>query len=211
MKYPFFASFLILCAIFYHNRKKADKSHAQIMQDYFTRENEANNTRKQPLNNLDYIKVDITALPMDTCGEDPIVYECIGDIKKLADESIVNFTGMTNTDLKLAYGPANLPFLQQCDANFTHLVRVLNNWASRLYELEQHDSALTVLEYAVKCKADVSNIYYLAADIYNEKGDQTKINDLISTAEDLNSVMKNHIIDKLKAKLIGYISSDSQP
>jgi len=201
MKYPFFASFLVLCAVFYHNRKKADKSHAKIMQDYFARENEANNTRRQPLDDLKYIKVNLEALPMDICTDDDTISECIKDIKGLAEESIVNFTGQTNTDLKLAYGPANLPFLQKCDANFTHLVRVLNTWGTRLYDLGRHDHALTVLEYAVACKADVSNIYYLTANIYSELGTPEKINTLISSAKDLNSVMKDHIVERLTSML----------
>ncbi len=163
MKYPFFASFLVLCAIFYHNRKKADRSHAKIMQDYFKRENEANNTRKQPLDDLEYINIDLDRLPTQVYCDDNLIAECIKDLTRLCDESIVNFTGLTNTDLKLKYGPANLPFLQQCDLNYTQLVRILNTWASRLFELNDHDSALAVSEYAISLKADVSNIYYLAS------------------------------------------------
>lgn len=201
MKYPFFASFLVLCAIFYHNRKKADRSHAKIMQDYFKRENEANNTRKQPLDDLEYINIDLDRLPTQVYCDDDLIAECIKDLTRLCDESIVNFTGLTNTDLKLKYGPANLPFLQQCDLNYTQLVRILNTWASRLFELNDHDSALAVSEYAISLKADISNIYYLASDIYIEKGTPEKISSLIETAEGLNSVMKYHIVENLKSKI----------
>lgn len=201
MKYPFFASFLVLCAIFYHNRKKADRSHAKIMQDYFKRENEANNTRKQPLDDLEYIKIDLSNLPTQAYDDDDLIKECIKDITRLCEESIVNFTGLTNTDLKLKYGPANLPFLQQCDLNYTQLVRILNTWASRLFELNDHDSALIVSEYAISLKADISNIYYMASDIYIEKGTPEKILSLIEIAEELNSVMKDHIVENLRSKL----------
>jgi hypothetical protein len=201
MKYPFFASFLVLCAVFYHNRKKADRSSAKIMQDYFERENEANNTRKQPLDDLEYIKIPLEMLPTDVCSNDDIIKECIEDLRKLADESIVNFTGMTNTDLKLKYGPANLPFLQQCDLNYTQLVRILNTWGTKLNVLEQTDAALRVFEYAIECKADVSNIYYMTADIYKTKNETDKIRHLIECAEELNSVLKDHIIKKLNEYL----------
>ena len=201
MKYSFFASFLVLCAIFYHNRKKADRSHAKIMQDYFKRENEANNTRKQPLDDLEYIKIDLSKLPTQAYDDDDLIKECIKDITRLCEESIVNFTGLTNTDLKLKYGPANLPFLQQCDLNYTQLVRILNTWANRLFELNDHDSALIVSEYAISLKADISNIYYMASDIYIEKGTPEKILSLIEIAEELNSVMKDHIVENLRSKL----------
>ena len=201
MKYPFFASFLVLCAIFYHNRKKADRSHAKIMQDYFKRENEANNTRKQPLDDLEYIKIDLSKLPTQAYDDDDLIKECIKDITRLCEESIVNFTGLTNTDLKLKYGPANLPFLQQCDLNYTQLVRILNTWANRLFELNDHDSALIVSEYAISLKADISNIYYMASDIYIENGTPEKILSLIEIAEELNSVMKDHIAENLRSKI----------
>lgn len=202
MKYPFFASFLVLCAIFYHNRKKADRSSARIMQEYYDRENEANNTRKQPLDDLEYINIDLNALPTNVCRDNDMIRECIEDMERLSVESIVNFTGMTNTDLKLMYGPANLPFLQQCDANYTQLVRILNTWSSKLYELGMTDEALSVLEYAIACKADASNIYYLAADIYKEKKTPEKIEGLINTAGDLNSVLKDRIVENLKARMV---------
>ena len=201
MKYPFFASFLVLCAVFYHNRKKADRSHAKIMQDYFNRENEANNTRKQPLDDLEYVKIPLDTLPTDVCLDDDIIKECVEDLRKLADESIVNFTGMTNTDLKLRYGPANLPFLQQCDLNYTQLVRILNTWGTKLMELDQTDTALKVFEYAINTRADVSNIYYMTADIYKERNETDKIRHLIECAETLNSVLKDHIIKKLNEYL----------
>ncbi|MBO4845336.1 MAG: hypothetical protein J5525_03420 [Lachnospiraceae bacterium] len=201
MKYPFFASFLVLCAVFYHNRKKADRSHAKIMQDYFNRENEANNTRKQPLDDLEYVKIPLDTLPTDVCLDDDIIKECVEDLRKLADESIVNFTGMTNTDLKLRYGPANLPFLQQCDLNYTQLVRILNTWGTKLMELDKPDAALNVFEYAINTRADVSNIYYMTADIYKERNETDKIRHLIESVETLNSVLKDHIIKKLNEYL----------
>jgi len=201
MKYPFFASFLVLCALFYYNRKKADRNSERIMQEFFDRENEANNTRKQPLDNLEYISVPFDTFPVDLCQDDPVVKECIENIKSLMTESIVNFTGKTNTDLKLQYGPANLPFLQRCDFNYSNLVTSLHRWAKKLYEADFHKEALTLCEYAISIKADVSGIYYMAADIYIEDGCSSKIQELITVAESLNSAMRNSIIKGLKEKI----------
>ena len=167
------------------------------MQDYFNRENEANNTRKQPLDDLDYINVPLELI-QSVDSDDSIIKECISEIEDLSKESIVNFTGISNTDLKLQYGPANLPFLQKCDFNYTQLVTHLYNLAKRLYDIDMKDNALSILEYAVSIKADVSKIYYLAADIYTENNAREKISYLISTADSLNSAMKNSIVKTLK-------------
>lgn len=197
MKYPFFASFLVLCAVFYHNRKKSDKNYAKIMQDYFDRENEANNTRKQPLDDLEYINLP-SELIDSIDSDDLTIKELVSDIEDIIKEPIVNFTGVSNTDLKLKYGPANLPYLQRCDFNYTQLVTHLYNLAKRLYEIDKKDISLSILEYAISIKADISKIYYLAADIYKENNTSEKIANLISAAESLDSAMKNSIIKTLK-------------
>lgn len=201
MKYPFLASILILCALFYYERKKADRNYDSSMKKFWDRENEANNTRKKPLDDLQYINIDLSVLPMDIAGDDDVISEKQQDIINLSSEPVVNFTGLTNTDLKLEYGVANLPFLQQCDMNYTVLARTLQEWAQRLYELGYIDQALDVLEYAVGTHSDVSKTYYLAADIYITKNKSHKISELISIAETLNTPLKNSIVSTLKQKL----------
>lgn len=200
MKYPFLASFLVFCVIFYLRNKKTDMQRERQRKEYFELEAKANNTRKQPLDNLNYINIPFDSLPTTICTDDSVIKECLSDLENLCNEDIVNFTGLTNTDLKLQYGPANLPYLQKCDLSFTHLVRVLNDWSAQLSKLGFNDDALTVLEFAISIKADVSNIYFLAADIYIEKNTPEKIDELISTASQLNSIIRDSIIRTLKNK-----------
>lgn len=201
MKYPFLASFLVFCVVFYLRNRFYDRKRENAKKAYFDRELRANSVRKQPLDDLDYIHIPLDSLPMDKYPDDSVISECLSDLKLLSEESIVNFTGFTNTDLKLDYGPANLPYLEKCDYNYTHLVRVLHNWGARLYELDCHNEALTVLQYAVSINTDISATYYLAADIYTERHESDKIQSLIETASGLNSLMKNSIISNLNKKL----------
>lgn len=201
MKFPFFASFLVFCAlIFYENRKSSRKSE-KLKKSYWDRELEANSTRKKPLDDLEYLHIDIDALPINTAKDDVRIAESINDILSLANEEIVNFTGLTNTDLKLKYGVANLPYLQKCDMNFTTFARILNEWCHRLLELGYEDEALLVAEYAINNNSDASTTFYLAADIYKKRDEEYKINLLIEKAESLNSAFKNILINNLKEKL----------
>lgn len=201
MKFPFLASFLLFCLLIFYNNKKSEKKRLQAKKEYFDRESIANCTRKQPIDDLDYISIPLDRLPTNVCPDDAVIKECLSDINRLSEDKIVNFTGLTNTDLKLQYGPANLPFLQKCDLCYTHLVRVLQDWAKRLYDLDYHDDALTVLQFSLECKTDISSAYYLTADIYQEKGTPEKINELIELAGSINSLMKNSIIENLKERL----------
>ena len=61
------------------------------------------------------------------------------------------------------------------------------------------DEALSFLEYGIKIQTDVSTNYTLLADYYKSEGTPEKIDTLISRAEQLNSLMKDSILSKLKA------------
>ena len=184
--------------VFLINRKKADFKDASIERSYLETERQANSTRKKSLENLDYIIIPFSTLPMDTATQDEVVSECVKEIRELSEEKIVNFTGLTNTDLKLKYGTANITLLSVYDQNFTLLVRSLQDWAKRLFELGHTDECLILLEFAVSIRSDISSTYYLAAKIYAKQGNIEKIAYLIQTAQTLNSVMKNSIVRTLQ-------------
>ena len=184
--------------VFLINRKKADFKDASIERSYLETERQANSTRKKSLENLDYIIIPFSTLPMDTAAQDEVVSQCVKEIRELSEEKIVNFTGLTNTDLKLKYGTANITLLSVYDQNFTLLVRSLQDWAKRLFELGHTDECLILLEFAVSIRSDISSTYYLAAKIYAKQGNIEKIAYLIQTAQTLNSVMKNSIVRTLQ-------------
>lgn len=198
MRFPFFASFIIFMIVFLINRKKADFKDNSIKQNYLEIERQANSTRKKSLENLDYIIIPFSTLPMNTAAQDEVVSECVKEIRELSKEKIVNFTGLTNTDLKLKYGTANITLLTVYDQNFTLLVRSLQDWAKRLFELGHTDECLILLEFAVSIRTDISSSYYLAAKIYAKQGNMEKITYLIQTAQSLNSAMKNPIVRTLQ-------------
>ena len=198
MRFPLFASFIIFMIVFLINRKKADYKDSSIKQNYLEIERQANSTRKKSLENLDYIIIPFSTLPMDTASQDEVVSGCVKEIRELSEEKIVNFTGYTNTDLKLKYGTANITLLSVYDQNFTLLVRSLQDWAKRLFELGHTDECLNLLEFAVSIRSDISSTYYLAAKIYAKQGNMEKIAQLIQTAQTLNSAMKNSIVRTLQ-------------
>lgn len=198
MKFPFLASFIVFIFVFTLYNRRNEKIRKNREKEYWERERQSNSVRRKSLDDLEYLSVPFLDFPMETAIEDEIVSSCISELDSLRDEKIVNLTGFTNTDLKLAYGTANITQLSQYDQNYTLLVRMLQKWASRLYELGYHDDALTILEYAVLTRTDISATYYLAASIYHEKGQYDKIRHLLFVAETLQSAMKNTIVRTLK-------------
>ena len=127
-----------------------------------------------------------------------IVEDCISTLTTLTQCKIVNLTGITNTDLKLTYGTANITALTEYDQSFTLLVTTLQRWAETLYALGDTPSTKTILEYAVSINSDVSKTYSLLASIYDENNELSKISSLIESAGKLTSSSGKLIVRKLQ-------------
>ncbi len=196
-RFPIFFTFVLLSIIFMLNIRRSTRRMKKNREDFWAKEIRANSVRRKPLDNVDFITVPYDELPMDTVTDDDIIKECTDQLYALKGEPIANFTGITNTDLKLEYGAPNITTLSKADTNFTLLVRTLNSFAGRLHELGHDPEALTILEYAIKIHSDVSSSYYLAARLYFEAGDTKKIGWLKRNAEALNTIMVTPILRKL--------------
>lgn len=198
MRFPFFASFIIFCIWLGYEIHKHRNMDAKASEAFWQKEAIANATRRKPLDDLEYIRIPFESLPMDTLADQPVVAECHETLKELSKEPVVNLTGISNTDLKLTYGAANIELLSQYDQRYTVLARTLQTWASALYEEGYANEAMTVLEFAIKTRTDVSASYKLLSFIYQEKSQPDKIRELIPVAENLNSPLKNNIVRALQ-------------
>ncbi|MCI9465277.1 MAG: hypothetical protein HFI48_15635 [Lachnospiraceae bacterium] len=194
MKFPLFASFLIFTVWFTINLARTNRKEEDMKRAFWEKERRANNTRRKPLDNLPYIEIPLERLSMQLLPEDPKAMDCKEIFRSLSEDKIVNFTGITNTDLKLQYGAPNIDLLTRYDQNFTVLVRTLQKWASCLYENGYAKEACEVLEYAVSIRSDVSASYKLLCRIYRENKTPEKIQALYPAAESLNSILKNAIV-----------------
>lgn len=169
----------------------AIRRHSRIVQkkqeQFWERERQANHVRRKPLDNLDYITIPLERLPVHVMTADVTVRECLDVLNTLAGEKIVNFTGITNTDLKLTYGTANITVLSGYDQNFTLLVQTLQKWAETLHKAGYTDEARQVLEYAVSVHSDAGTSYRLLAALYDQAGEREKVTGLYDTALALTS------------------------
>ena len=198
MKTLFLSSLIVFCGLIAYENKKHIRMENKFKQDFWEREEKANNVRKKPLDNLPYITLPFEKLPMDTLQEDETVSECHRQLSALSSQKIVNLTGYTNTDLKLEYGTANITLLSEYDQNYTLLVRTLQEWAEALYKQNFTSEALQVLEFAVSTGTDVSHSYYLLADLYDAMGIPEKKASLILAAGELRTSIKNTIVRTLQ-------------
>lgn len=199
MLLPFLSIFIIVTLYITIRIRNSKHAEEEMWDDFWNKEQEANWTRKQDISTLAYIKLPLDALPLGRYDDESLT--CYEDaLRDLSSQPICNLNGISNTDLKLQYGAANLPALTECDTNYSTLLALLANYGEKLYELSHRTEAKQVLEYALSLGTDVGKNYELLAAIYEEEGHPGQIESLRSRAENLTSIRKNSILRKLDAR-----------
>lgn len=198
MRFPFLASSILLVLIIAYNIKKSARQNAKAKTSFFEKEHKANSTRRKSLDALNYIIIPLDTLPVDIVSQNEAIDDAVQTMKRLSVSKIVNFTGISNTDLKLKYGAPNLSLLIEYDQNYISLVRTLQRWALALYEEGHLTEAKNILEYAVAIDSDVSSTYKLLSSLYLKEHQPEKIAELLQKAENLNSITKTSIVRILK-------------
>lgn len=196
MIFPCLIAVLLLSLLFTYKIRSSDRRMRNATKEFWEKEQRANDTRRLPLDDLSFIEIPTECLPLEQT-DDETISVCQQCILRLADEKIVNLSGITNTDLKLKYGAPNLDTLSRYDQNYTDLLRTLAQWGGALYDAGRYEDAKSVLEFGVACKTDIRKHYTLLAEIYKKENAFAKIQDLISTAEDLTSMRRDSIISSL--------------
>lgn len=200
MNPAFFASFIALILLITVSIKRQAKQTRQKEEAFWSRERRANAVRRKPLDNLKYVKIPLETFPTHLLNDDPQVLECIDILETLTSRNIVNFTGFSNTDLKLEYGTANIEALTEYDQNYTLLVRTLQKWADLLLSAGYAKEASTLMEFAVSTDTDVSRTYYLLAEYLVSHGQAAQVDRLVRTAENLRSANRDSIVKNLRDK-----------
>lgn len=177
--------------------RRTERQEKAQWQSFWKKEDKSNLTLPQDISQLNYVDFSGVVLPFAKFQDDELKqYE--QQVLELRDQKILNLNGISNTDLKLQYGVSNLGSLTQYDQNFILLVRTLNQWGHRLYELSHPQEAKTVLQFAVSIGSDIKATYELLLRIYQESGEKSGIEDLKHSAEKLITIRKKSILDMLE-------------
>ncbi|MCR5740120.1 MAG: hypothetical protein K6G43_09930 [Lachnospiraceae bacterium] len=197
MKYPIFASFIILTLVIRHAIRRNRRIDDRSKDSFWDTERAANAVRRKPLDDLIFVVPDMSRFPLSVMEDDEIVRDCRRMVEELSAQKIVNLTGQTNTDLKFRYGAANLPTLMEYDERFTLLVQNLQKWADRLWDNGYVEDSIPILEEQIRIHADISSVYRKLAAYYRDNGMPEKIDELRKNAESLNSASKASILRSL--------------
>jgi len=209
MAFPFFTIALILIILFQVRTHQVNIKEKEIDRDFWKREHDANFTRKKSLDSLSLVHIPADRLPFSVPLPDAAAKEAASTVQNLAERGakIANLTGLSNTDLKLEWGTANLPALTEFDDNYTTLVKALHAWGKGLLEAGFYKEATEVLEFSVSTRSDIRATYELLVDLYQTKlglsltESRQKIAALEQIASQLSTLNKNQILRFLQEAL----------
>ncbi len=190
---------LIICALIAYEKRKSDRGMKNATEHFWDREREANLTRRKDISQLPYITIPYESLPLTELPDSEEYRAAVQQLQSLSGKQILDLSGQTNTDLKIAYGAANLPVLMECDQNYLVLVRTLSRMAGLLTDAEKDDAAEAVLGFAIDVGSTIRSDYEQLAVIYGNRRDYRKLDALIARAERLESPTKVSLLASLNA------------
>ena len=193
MKFPFLASFILLCIVMNLLMRRTSRKTEEQEASFWEKELQSNNVRKKSLENLEYIHIPFDLLPFGTAGDDKTLQDAENELTALKDEKIVNLTGISNTDLKLEYGAPNITELSRYDQNYTTLVTTLQKWADELSNLNEEDAAFRIMEYMIEIKCDIGKTYRMLGKKYLKENNTEAFDNLIKTISGTRSMNKEYI------------------
>ena len=211
---PLFLLFVILFAFWltYETRKNS-KIETDANTDFLERERQANFTRTADITKLDYISIPLNEFPfmghyegiassykpsskINDLSQNEIL-ACEKNVIDLSNKKILNLGGLSNTDIKMKYGVANIQILIQYDENFSKLSRTLAKWGKLLFDAGELGAAEKVLSYAVSCKADIEDTFITLAKIYRQNGNELGLSDLIEACSCFDELRRENIINQI--------------
>ena len=196
MPFLIFGLFIIIVSIISYYRKRHTALQEKADQDFWNRESAANNVRRKDISGLSYINIPLE-LFSTVSDSDTVLKTAFSELEALYDKKILNLGRQTNTDLKLQYGPANLPELMEYDQNYSDLLQIITTYVNRLVELDCVTDAIPILEFAINCGSDVSSHYTTLAGYYKDNNATDKLLSLKEQAMALDSIMQPAILEKI--------------
>jgi len=159
----------IIALTLYSKTRKSNTAQENLYNHFLDTERDANFSRKKDPVPEDYLSVDIHTLPICEYPDEPAYARVAARQNNVLEISrlpmIFDVRGMSNRELKLKYGTANLDMIVTYEENYDRFIHNLLEWAAALIVLGNTTDATAVLEAAVGHRCDRSQAYTMLADI----------------------------------------------
>lgn len=203
MNYPipiFLFVFIIIFLLLSSFRKREERTQQELNEAFLERERQANLTRKQDISNLNYVTLSLDHIPAPA-SKDPLLLEHYGKLCNLSSTKLLNLSRITNTDLKLQYGVANLTELSEYDENYQQALETILAYGKRLMELNCDEAATELFEYAASLQFDSSIIYTSLYELYDKTHSDKGSSDILAYLSSMSAddAFYQYVSKKLEA------------
>ncbi len=205
MAFPsFFIIFIILVVLFQYHLRKNMRIEEQAKEKFWQKEKESLIVRKKNFSQEDYIKIPDDNLPLDKVpdfSQSDLMYykQLIHQLHQLEPLDKMNFSHLSNTDIRLQFGTANQTIIQNNETNYNNYLQVLGKLAKLYLDNNDRDMAQGILERCIAMKSDYRDHFMGLASLYADTGRRQALEDLIQKAESLESPLKKGLTQSLKS------------
>ncbi|MCL2699693.1 MAG: hypothetical protein FWE68_05220 [Defluviitaleaceae bacterium] len=165
---------VIIVMTLYRATRRSDAGQKDIYSDYLEAERAANFSRRSDLAPEDYLTVSTDMLPIREYPNDPAYERAAARQKNVLEAArlpmVRDAQSMSNRELKLKYGTANLDTIIIFEENYNRFIHNLLEWATALITVGEKADAAAVLAAAVEHHCDRSQAYTLMADLTADRG-----------------------------------------
>ena len=202
----FIAAVIWFTTLLRRSSRKKD-AERKSLEKYLEAEQQANFARSREIDEKLFVTVDITPFVFDGRVDIPADLRAgEGAFMKAAAKKMLRFERkLSNSELKIRFGSANLERLSGYEQNLTNYFIAGNFYAEILMNYNYDDMAVRLLEEMAAQTSDISRTYTLLADAYDKKRDKRALGKLKETVEGSNLPLKEKIL-----KHISSLYDDSQ-
>lgn len=195
--FPFIAAGVAILFLFMRrSRRRAEDQY----EEFWERERNAKTTRPVDLTTLPYLNVPIDRFQFGTLSS-PEVQGIENEIREISQKPLLNLTGKTNTELRETYGSPNFEAMKEIGEDFDRLASAIIAYANAMIQAGETTLAITVLEYGVFIKSDLSKNYTLLADCFKKMGQKRRISTLRDQVLTMNLATEPLILKHLDSLL----------
>ena len=196
---------IVLILIFWMLLRIANRKAAKDAQDVTTKmlneDHLANSVRTKEIEQSRFFVPDLSKLPVRKFAdgqEGSVTAQRQAKAVELGGKKMLHITGMSNVDLKKAFGAAQLDAIANYEENFSKYMHAMRFWAEALITAGKTAEAQQVLEASVTAGSELSQTYTLLADIYAQAGDfdsLTKLRDSLQKRTNMpgKGIAEKHI------------------
>lgn len=199
MKLLTLTSIVLMGLVINNAIRRSNARSKKAMDEFWERERSSFKAPSRSVSDLEYITFP-DDLPLNISTDDPQIKEYQETLVNITKNKVLDLSGISNTDIRMAYGSKNMEELSRADQRYTTLCRSLNSLSKAYMRTGHSAEALTLLRFAISCGSDIKESWMLLGQYHMDRDEREEMDKLIEKAAGLpeDSHTKKDILKELK-------------